>query len=194
MSWEHLYPGIDDEEEEYSVEYVERRQSDEQLWAALNLSFTVDNRFSNSSHPVDSKNVPTKQDLHPVTNQRPNKKRRQDEFPISTILTSRLVDFPIRISTPSSNPSSSSSISPADDGATEIFCPHSNCTKSFTGAYDDARVNLRRHVRTTHEPCAKLRCPNCGHESTRRDNLRKHFLTVHKGAELPAALACKARA
>ena len=70
-----------------------------------------------------------------------------------------------------------------------LQCHYPNCKKPYTGK--DARVNLRRHIRTVHEKSKTIKCPNCGYKSTRRDNVRKHFSGQHLGAEMPPVLMCK---
>jgi hypothetical protein len=68
-------------------------------------------------------------------------------------------------------------------------CHYMDCPKFYSGK--DARVNLRRHIRTAHEK-KSYKCPKCPLETGRRDNLRTHYLKKH-GRELPSWLANKAR-
>ncbi|KAI9164128.1 hypothetical protein HJFPF1_05765 [Paramyrothecium foliicola] len=66
------------------------------------------------------------------------------------------------------------------------ICTYTDCGKVFRGR--DAAVNLRRHMRCTHESSDKNRtCPGskCDYKTARRDNLRRHFLKKHHNERMP---------
>ena len=201
MTWDYIYPSYTANHDDYSATYIKKIEATEIAWALQNLEQEEDKnegdstinvvqgaelmnrrRGSNSSSNSDSSSL---------------KKQRYAKFPV--FLHARANDNP-RLSPPSPNSSNEnqSSVTPPSSSGGDLppfskaYCHYANCKKLYGGR--DARVNLRRHIRTVHEECKRIQCPKCTHESSRRDNVRKHFILMHKGEEVPALLMCKTRA
>ncbi|KAF8847515.1 hypothetical protein BDZ45DRAFT_681848 [Acephala macrosclerotiorum] len=173
MKWNLLYPNYVQEADEYSIEYINRRERTEKEWADPGVAQLAPSEEVSSPTLSTNKNS-QKHSPHPAKHSYQGRsdsasKRRRRDIP----------------NTASQSPPSGS------DGSTVEHCPFDKCPKSYTGIA--ARNNLSRHVRTEHYEKKTLKCPNCTKEMLRRDNLRQHFLKVHKTHKLPDWIANKSR-
>ncbi|KAN0096820.1 hypothetical protein V8E51_015625 [Hyaloscypha variabilis] len=185
MTWDRVYPASTTDQEEYSLSYIKRKEATEIVWAMQN--------FNNQDKTADTVNFGTLTVTQMVNStpqlcenessskgdSPPSKKAKRSPLSPNSISTGQSSSTPIS--------SSGSDIPPSS----KLHCQYGNCKNVYTG--NDARVNLRRHIRTVHEVSKAIKCPACGHEASRRDNVRKHFLLKHKGEVLPAVLMCKTR-
>ncbi|KAN0089565.1 hypothetical protein V8E51_019825 [Hyaloscypha variabilis] len=186
MTWDHIYSSYAVDQEDYSTTYIKKTEATEIEWATQN--------FEKEDDGENNVNVTTTNDIQTV---KPITTRHESS---SSSNSDSLPSKKQKLSHPSPKFSDDcqSSTTPASGLGGDLptpskaHCHYSTCKKSYTGK--DARINLRRHIRTVHEGCKAIKCPNCGHESSRRDNVRKHFLLKHKGEDMPAILMCKTRA
>jgi Zinc finger, C2H2 type len=73
---------------------------------------------------------------------------------------------------PQRDPEISSVQGPRNRGTGSKGCPYVNCDKGYGRPQD-----LKRHIRDKHR--IPPRCPFCGIESTRAENIRKHLIVQH---------------
>ncbi|KAH8595674.1 hypothetical protein B0O99DRAFT_152485 [Bisporella sp. PMI_857] len=178
MTWDHIYPCSAIDQEDYSMTYIKKTEATEFKWAIQNLKKQDDEN-------VNLVTINIAQTEHPITlwygsDSSPLKKQRLSN------------------PSPSSSNNHHLSATPASSSGgdfpclPQVYCHYADCKKLYTGK--DARVNLRRHIRTVHEKCKTIQCLKCVYNSSRRDNVRKHFLRLHKGEEVPLLLMRKTRA
>ncbi|CZR61567.1 uncharacterized protein PAC_11464 [Phialocephala subalpina] len=173
MKWNLLYPNYVQEADEYSIEYINRRENSEKEWA--------DPGFAHHA-PSEEVSSPTMSTNKNPQKNSPNPAKRSYQGRSDSASKRHRRDIP---NTASQSPLSGS------DGSTVERCLFDKCPKSYTGIA--ARNNLSRHVRTEHHKKKTLKCPNCSKETLRRDNLRQHFLKVHRTHKLPDWIANKSR-
>lgn len=82
------------------------------------------------------------------------------------------------------SPSSNQSVSEPSSHTTFTFTTCDRCPdKTFEGAPQNQRRNLRRHMRSAHDPHPRLECPAQGCSITfkagRKDNLKRHVEQQH---------------
>ncbi|RDL35397.1 Uncharacterized protein BP5553_07328 [Venustampulla echinocandica] len=173
MKWNLLYPNRIQEADEYSIEYIDRRERGEKKWA--------DSSFAHLdlSEDMPSPSSSTNDDLQKHS---PNPLKHFHQGKSNSAAKRHRRKIP---DTASQGPVSGSDVSTIE------LCPFDNCSKSYTGSA--ARNNLSRHVRTEHLQKKTLNCPNCCKGMRRRDNLRQHFLKVHSTHTLPDWIANKGR-
>lgn len=168
MTWDHIYGDGVSDADEYSDQYISTRVVQEQGLADMTFA------------------EPKPRGLNPsgVTTE-----------PIILPATSGGAAKSSPVSDPHSSSSPSSTTTAASPPPGRIArCPHRGCVKVYRGG--DAHVNLRRHIRCTHESNGKeWDCPGqgCGLRTTRRDNLRVHFLKKHPTDDMPSWLTDKKR-
>lgn len=177
MKWDLLYPSYIQEVDEYSIEYMHRREKEEKEWSEL--VFTQPGTSEGFSKPSRRSKRPNDDGDEPAG------KRRYVKFnyKMNTISQFRCWETQKK----------ASEVRVSEAGSTAMAsCQYENCSKSFKGSA--ARNNLSRHIRTKHEKGIMLKCPNCSKEvHGRRDNLRQHFRNVHSDHELPDWIAIKRR-
>lgn len=167
MTWDYVYRDDVSESDEYSDKYVSQRIAHEHVHA---------DRVFVANSPSDS-NSQLSHRQSKLEDQEAGTQASQQGYATARIQLSE------------------SSATPPPSRAKVRACHFDGCGKRYYGV--EAHVNLRRHIRCTHESDASktFKCPGtgCELETARRDNLRVHFLKKHGEEEMPPWLENKKR-